>query len=804
MKQLFLSTISVIFLFSTAFTQSKVDILIRHKQYDSPNNKILPPNTPRPKNGELDIVMSDRNANVVYESASKSVKSSRELKFLEPFYVIGDEGMFYKLAEYTDENVKGRVLSNPKVVGFVEKSKLILWKQALRNEKNFVIKALSVVKGEVLVDKAQFISNEGQVKCFSAPSASNKYLITESGVKLFRFLFVVKEDEESNMSLLANSSAFSNSTKNRILGWVPNAIIQMWEDRICLEPNFDSRAVAARKRLGIAPSLLVTLDDSKKFKANPKNPPADTINLESKSEKPWEAYRKRMPVLNDMKDLKIVESGYTTDIVNSKGTVILEDTTWERLANDVNNRKVLLRNVNIVFIIDGSPALSPYLSSVTRAISNIKNDFTDDKKNLFKIKYGAVVYRNIEDISCGSEGDVSTTKLTLTNQFSEVTDWVERQKAIQGCHDNVVSKALFKGLSEAIKMFDSKVGKYESNYIILIGGAGNKSDPQEEKKLIDLFAKNNVNIFAYQYRKIDNPSFLSFQPDLVRIMKSGNQKMLQSANSEKSISSNESDIEWERKDVNNYYSYVAIENEKMVKFAEITWPEMGKNIEEEIFLKEMESFLGRITRKVNDNISEIDLMALAGNKADMSNAMKVLLNGIQSKVPKETILESFKNDRYQFFGRCYVPITANGLGAEEDLFSRTLFFTDAELQDLFNAFNNLAISLDDIEVARSNLYKACIEIASGYAGKNEAKEMSMVTLLTNLVGKEPKNSFWRSIRSLDDILDSKKVTDEIIKKVAKEFANKTDAIRIVKGDDSKRFKEDSDLIYYWVPEKVFP
>ena len=794
----------LLLLTDNAFSQKDVNVFFRPKEYDSPTGQILP--THQAKRGELFTVMSDRDENPVYETAAKENPSSRRLKFLEPFYVIGEDGAFFKLAEYDDNNIKGNVLKSPKVIGFVEKSRLILWKRAIRNQTGFVKKALAVVKGEVLVEKEKFISKDGQVKCFSSPSQSSKYALEGAGVKLFRFLYVCKEDTDAKMVLLASSSSFNILTKSRLLGWVSNDIVQLWEDRLCLEPNFDDDAIAERKRKGVSPTLLVTLDGAKQFKADPNSVGADTISLESVSGKRWEPYRKRMPVLNYLKDVKICETGYTTPIVNAKGIVEVEDTTWERLGNDIHTRKALLRNINIVFVIDGSSALSPYLSSVTNAISSLNRDLNSDRKNLYKVKYGAVIYRNYEDASCPG-GDASISKSNLTNQYQNVLDFVDRQRAIQGCNDPVIAKALYKGLLEGFSMFDSKLGKNESNYVILIGGAGESpadktKNAAEQQKLIELYSRVNINMFVYQYRKIANPAYLAFQPQIVDIMRKGNDLML--ANGSKFNEKGEviEPVEWEEEQANGYFSYNAVENENFVKYAEITWPQVGNSIGEDIFLKEMDGFLGRITTKLNDYVDAIDLAFVIGQKVNLTNAMRVLLSGVQTKTPPSAIIESFKGENYQFFGRCYAPMTSAGLS--KDLFQRVLFFTDDELSDLSKVLDQLTISLDDVEQTREQLKKALIEIATGYVGKNEAKEMPLDKLLAVVVGKEPNNRIFYSIKSLEDIGDSKTVKDETIKEIAKQLAAKADQLRRIKADDSYRYKEDADLVYYWVPEKFLP
>jgi len=800
---------SIILLTNTLFAQKEATIWLRPIEYDNPNNDILPSHVVKKGSGQF-IVMSDRIENPVYESASKGTVL-RTLKFLDPLFVIGEEGAFFKVAEYSEENkIVGNVLKNPKNIGYVEKTNLILWKSAIQNDKGFVKKALSVVKGEVLVNKGEFMSEKGEIKCFSYPSQNSKYLLSESGLRIFKFLFIVKESADKKMVLLAHGSAFSVQTKDRIIGWVPKEIVQIWEDRLCFEPNFSEKAIDERRLAGIYPALLVSNESVKKFQKNPQDSDIeDIISLDTLSRKPWGPERKRLPMLNYNKEDKICETGYTTAIVNSSGEGVIHDTTWERLTTDINKRKILLRNINIVFVIDGSNALSQYMSSVTNAISSLKKDFSPELKNLYSIRYGAVVYRNNEDVNCPNYGNISISKNSLTNQYSDVLDFIDRESKITGCNDNIYSKALYNGIYEGLNMFNTKRGVFESNYMILIGGAGEKMEDdaknaQTLQKIIDLYVKTGVNMFAYQYRRLGKEEFRGFTSQVQNILQKGNEGILSSA---KDVVNGEAikPINWERLEKEGIYSYKAVENKTFVKYAEFTWPPVDKNIPEESFLRDMDGFLRRATSKSNENIKQINAAFLLGQKVDLTNELRVLLKGVDTQVNESKIVEAFKGQNSQFFGRCYLPVKVTGL--KEDLFSRVYFYTDDELSDLVKVLSTLSISLDDIELSRKMLHQTLVEIAKGYIGKSDAaspKTMDLKKLLLYVVGKDPKQPIFYTIKTLDDILDVKKVKDEDIRKLGKEFSSKYSQLKQLYSSDSNSNEEDSDLRYFWVPENKLP
>jgi hypothetical protein len=810
MKSFFKILICILFFSSLAIAQKSVTIFNRPFEYDRPTGQLLPSHLVKKGSG-LFTAMSDRDENPLYESASKSSNKLSSLKFLDPFYIIGEEGDFFKVAEYDDTNKPtGNVLKNPKNVGYVDKSNLILWKTAIQNDKGFVKKALSIVKGDVLMNKGKFISDKGEIKCYSNPDLNSKYLMKESGLNIFRFLYVVKENPDAKMVLLAYQPQFSISIKDRIIGWVPQNIVQIWENRLCLEPNFSQEAIDERRLNGVYSSLFISENAALDFKKSYKESISDSIIIESASREAWKRFKKRLPILSENKEDKIFETGYTTPIVNpGSGVEEISEGQWDDLASDATKRKILLRNINVVFVIDGSAALSNYMSSITNAISQIKRDFSDDVKRLNRIKYGVVVYRNNEDVNCPNVGDVSTSKSPLSKNPEDILQFIERESKITGCNDNIYSKALYKGLLEGLNMFNTKVGVLESNYMILIGGAGENIEDDDKnapvlQKIIDLYVKTGVNMFAYQYRRLGKVEYRGFTAQVQNILQKGNEGILNDSKDVNKKGEKILPINWERIEEEGLNSYKAIENDNFVKFAEFTWPQTESNIPEQFFLRQMDSFISRATTQSNENIKKIDHVFLLGQKADITNAVRVLLKGINvsGNYNQDEIVKAFNGDNYQFFGRCYAPIKVNGL--KHDLFRRVFFFTEDELSNLIQKLVTLEVSDDDIALNRTELYSALVELAKGYVGSAEAKNMDLNKLLTYIVGMDQHSNVFNSIDKLEDIKDTKKVSDDKIRSMTKEFTNKTKQLKEIKRSESDSYQEDTDIKNFWVPASSLP
>ena len=142
MKSLFNLILCFVFFSNLLVAQKTATVLFRPPEYERPTGQLIENHLNIKKGKGTLTAMSDRDENPLYETASKSSNKLSSLKFLDPLYIIGEEGAFFKVAQFKQEDLSGNVLKNPKNIGYVDKSTLILWKKAIYNDKGFVKKAL--------------------------------------------------------------------------------------------------------------------------------------------------------------------------------------------------------------------------------------------------------------------------------------------------------------------------------------------------------------------------------------------------------------------------------------------------------------------------------------------------------------------------------------------------------------------------------------------------------------------------------------------------------------------------------------
>jgi hypothetical protein len=353
---------------------------------------------------------------------------------MDMFFVTDESDRYLHLYKYADNLAVGNQLTSAaEDFGWVEKTKLLLWWRCIVNEKQLGQKALPIITINTLnKDLANYIkSGSGTLKLYSDPGLSR---INDNSMTMFQFLFIYKE--EGGSILLGKGYQSNYQTIQRdILGWVSKDIVQRWADRVCLEPNSDEDAAAERKSANIKASLFGNKSDALSWK-NGGTP--DAVWFDDQYSNHLNAYTKRFPILSN--DNGLVNTGTVTDIIDKSGDPIVKKRRHDSLDQELNRKLTNIRTVNVVFVIDAGSGLKEYVSSVATAIQRIADDqanrmaqSNNGDNNNDNYRYGAVVYRDFMDGSCGAS-DNSIAKYDLTsNNVPGLVGWLGQQADVQGC-----------------------------------------------------------------------------------------------------------------------------------------------------------------------------------------------------------------------------------------------------------------------------------------------------------------------------------------------------------------------------------
>jgi hypothetical protein len=204
------------------------------------------------------IVHSDRDSNKTYCEANFGSATKANLKFLDKFYVTGVKGDFLHIYKYDTK----KLLNSPKGsksflsfdaedMGWIEKSKVILWHTALYSNKNIVIKVLPVIQSG-LAENIRTYTNKGMIMLYNDPynRTPNKQQLTQ-----FDFLYVYKHEVNNRLLLGKSVKINSDDPSQSVIGWVDSKIVMEWGGRIFIEPNWETYAVEERKKANIKTAI---------------------------------------------------------------------------------------------------------------------------------------------------------------------------------------------------------------------------------------------------------------------------------------------------------------------------------------------------------------------------------------------------------------------------------------------------------------------------------------------------------------------------------------------------------------------
>jgi len=788
---------------------SQFTYFTRPIDYERPNGELLLKHDGN--TGKMPFtVLSDRSDNMAFPNSEISSVGIK-INYLDKFVIVDEKNNFFQLVQYNNkvlgENGK---LINPSVVGWVEKNKLLLWQKPIMKD-GFAIKALALIKdSRVLLNPEDYINKAGIVRCYNYPSQEKKYEIPESGVNIFKFLFVLKE--ENDMVLLCTSSQFTTiSAETRILGWVPKTIILSWENRLCIEPNFNPEAIKEREQQKFTPSIFLTPEDALAFKNDFKIVSDNQIKLKDGLTERMPAYKKRMPVFEVNATDKIIRTGYITPVIDSNGTYAGDA---QKIYNDAQVDLGKYRKINLVFLMDGGEDMRPYLGDIKNAVNSFRKGMDAEMKQEFDIRFGAVIYKNYKDDSCSFSGEGSVSKFFLSKDYDKLNSFIDAQSLNISCSPTNSTRALKKGIYSALKVFEAGKCDDESNYIIAIGSKGDRFDdyanfPFADNELHRLFAKHAVNMFSFQYNRALTGEYSNYNSQFRELVEKGNNLQIKNFNEKKDkVFGNINDkFLWEEDDTkSNYNSYKIKQDLKTIKLAEIKFPTSGSSISNELFIMDMADFLNHLAvyqigniHGIQNSLKNLDL------NTGLSSAMKVILRNLKIDNINDEVKSIFEGGKYQYFVECYTPLKVEGL--KYSVYERVLFFTREELDFLLQAFEKCQLSeLDTYENKREALYGAFELIALSYLGYKQAKgilkSLTGEEFMKRLTGSAPRNMVFSRLNSLEDI-KSKKFSEEDVDAFITAIIKSSKQLSEIKNKPEFSYIDDGE-IYYWIPETKLP
>ncbi|MGF7139422.1 type VI secretion system protein TssR domain-containing protein [Roseimarinus sediminis] len=470
------------------------------------------------KEGELWVVFSDRPDNQMYSDKACQKANGQKLDFMQAMYVIAETDKAIQVVEFDAADMRGTLKDGARDrAAWILKDNMLLWRTCLKtrdvnlpefkdgifNKKAMVLNIISGNQSEIRVPEYH-----------AHPRCSQRDSINSALV--YQINYVYKETPTAYLLADIPEILDVERDKPRVKGWVLKSQTTAWNHRLAFEVNWDEQAVAERKAKGYKASITASKNGG------------ESIFKEGTT---W--YNKRAIGEVDRFPVLDVTNGSTKvgvigDLRSQEGASLSSD-EFAEIKHTIDSMSGALRNVNVIFVVDGTSSMIPYSGSIQNAIKQTMRELLKSQNNY---RFGALLYRD------ASEGNANAIHYTrdLSSNYNGVNSMLSRylNPTFNRCNSDP-EEAMYYGLKKAIERFDPPVG--ESNFVILIGDAGNHQRTQftdcngqtandftrvEEKELVDLMVRKNINLYAYQvHHKVEQdvqPAYDAFRTQVESLM----------------------------------------------------------------------------------------------------------------------------------------------------------------------------------------------------------------------------------------------------------------------------------------------
>jgi hypothetical protein len=745
------------------------------------------------------FVFSDRAKNLSYTDPQKS-EVYKTINYMERFFVAETEGDMIHL--YAD-NVQNWPVIGPdaKDYGWIHKDNLILSTHCMMNESNFEKKAMILTR---LADVEEMVSGGVEQTRFYSDPGLTKWTGKES--RQFDIYFVYKISKDASSVLLGKEVSIGIGTTEELqaqmLGWVEISKVTFWDQRICIEPNWDKRAVEERKAKGIPPiifleeSSCLTLKESGTY----------SQNYVAKDDDPGtERYVgafKRYPVIYKKKN-GVMKTGVMGKVYSEGKEVDITDEKLAEVKQEFELIKQQAKNLNVVFVVDGTNSMGPYFNPISTAIKksfeSLKGSYTSSN-----IRFAGVIYRDYAD------GDHLVDIHPLSSDITSITTFFDTARTdYKG--DKDIPEAMFYGMKEALTSLNLQPD--QSNFIILVGDVGshNRKDPSyiSQEEVINLLSGLEASMISFQVNNGQDRSYDMF-------MRQSREMILQTTNN---IKSNEGSkkVAWRpdmlidedpyfRSDGNKYFLY----NQPIYGY--IMFADKGQTLPSDQLLLEIHKMIGEydktITKWLLKSEQVIDegasISDVVQDEFSYSEGVINFLSKIKGLSPGQIKTLVKGTSQYSITGFAI----NNAKGLKESLFKEILFMSNLELGSTIDKLDRLCnFSYATPNDLRERLYETWIEILKNHLGDFEEEEYMQKSMaeLQNIIFGVPSTSALLSSIKLSDIKDEKAMEfDKIMyyQGLLKKTFNELQQIQI-KSDYEYSFLS-NDNRYYWISIDVFP
>ena len=724
-------------------------------------------------------VWSDRSHNFTYNGPSESSGKFSELEFNQAVRIAEIDKGYALVYEEVMKGVNYPVISNQaRCLGWIKMDDLLLWEACPTNDLGIYHKALIVAN----VEGWSKAGNKGYDKCY-------KNYLTKDGMETVKtdmnFYFVMKE--VGDYALLSRTSKLGDGlTDKQLYAWVNNNSYVPWDQRTCLEGNWDPDVADNLKghKVGVYRDGKLGTD----ITLGKEN--GVTKNRATKYRFPKQ--RLRFPLLNVAGGQYVITAFATPEgpgasFYNEEESDIDEISKVDDVKADLLQKNNV---INLIVVIDGTSSMENYYKPMQEAIQQAYTTFGN--QNGIKVRAGVVIYRDYAD------GEYMVETLPLTEPTNpKLKEFMEKggKYGIKSSpKDRTAAEALYQGLNAALDANHMGYSNKNSNLMFVVGDCGNAVDDDKisQQDLIAKCASLNVNLVAFQVRNKDNAAFNDFRRQMGAILR-GNLKVKY-----------KEQIKWNIKP--DGIVLKEIENTKLPVMAAMRNADKG----EEMSPQKLNSIIKENYIRFEKVIQAREQAIMEGNVTNFEQTDEA--DGAATNSLYSTFLESIltpeqrniivKNGLVTAFKGQTAQKASNG----QDYWKPVLFITSDEFAELME---KLKLVYQGASAGTRAAYVAGLkalvrtfmpEITEEEMGRRDVKQV--MDLVTGLTVKT--NSL--SNHTILEIQEEKSVSQEEFEGMVTDFKSKYEYLDHIKSTDYEFsvLRKTSNVRWYWLPIEALP
>lgn len=746
---------------------------------------------------------SDRANNTTYMSPSQGAPVCGKLEFNDVVRIAKIENDFALVYSEPTKNVSyPRISGDATFKGWVPMQHLLLWSGCLADKHGIFYKALLCSNYDAANNaQAQGAGRLVHDKGYKTPDKnSEQYSIASGGSQFF---YIMKR--ENNMVLLATQSTMEGTLSQKLLYcWVEAHNFVPWNQRTCLEPNWNQEDVEYFIKQGVKVHQIYSDKGlSGELLANITVPVRDSLPKDALYMDPadwdnlfrWPGDKLRLPILASL------NNSWNISTFVAPGATIGVDPKQQEA--DRKNREKLEKklHINLVFVVDGTNSMKPYFEQVREAIKTSLSYFATEQK----VKVGVVIYRNKAD----GEKVTAVCPLTPRENIARVTNFLDKTEAASV--GKTEEEALYTGLNVALEKM--RFGEGESNMIMVVGDCGEKieSNDTERVAIVQKLKAKDIHLMAFQVKNLNKPAYTAFTQQMnyliSRTMLQNNRKWVENAEEAKKIGWAYKELK--KGDSKGYDFYAKGTNEPnlYIGYNCVADPSINSGIMPPYVLQTLingtvKDFAATIQTQLDILVKRMSGVPQASSLVKQGDGTVNITGAFADKILEKGI----KSNAVVNFAGYTKKLHSSG----REFFKPVLFIEEKELQELLKELELVKMAADrsdaDNRKPYINALRALIGGLTGSLSETTSSKMTQQDIM-NMIGGLAVNNSAAAGPTLDELNNPQAVSNEEYLSIIIDFSKKVEMLRNIANSEEyrKRYAKDfNGECFYWIPVDRLP